>query len=604
METAMADIRPTRAEVQITTPEGVEINFNTRELAGDLLHVHTHQDMAEPCGTFVLTLSGKRMNGLTYDELLPLRSEVIIRLQDPLDVVDTKASVVMRGLTDDHFLEETFVERVPRRVVTISGRSTASLLLDGRLFYHPLLEHDPSLGTINANEYSYKVFWETRLLGNEIDPRRAIGLILNYYLGLPNTVPVQDPMQPPTAEPFRPARPKQMLMRGLGSESDALDDQDLIEAMRTRNPTLSVAQAAARLAKAKATAAAHGVMSGQQPRVAPGPIHKIAPGSTPAPPAARKAETKALALQSATAPEVKATPAGSATEGPRLGNQLINLQLPGRTVADLLVYREDEATLFEEGVTLSVGQNTAMAGVLWHYLEMCTDTLMQELFTRIEGGTCRLHFRAKPFKKAFGGKGTRFLDDEPTLTTMELPWDQLLQRQQRRQSSNVYNFFIVLPVGGSFMSGHPNYKYQIVPSIARDPDDPSSVQRYGVRLLPHNSPYLPSVQTTPNTTPKMSEEHMIESAKQWAEWASVWYGWGPELYAGLLMLPGSPRYNVGQRLTWTEPRGRREAYCEGVDHDWDARTGFYHTQVRYTRAWYLSGAVDRRTPRGNSSTAT
>lgn len=599
----MAEIRNTTLDVEIITPEGVELRFDATTAPHDLLHVHTHNDMSEPCGTFTLTFAGRRVNGLTYDELIPLRSEVTIRLQDPRDPVSRTAAVVMRGLTDDHVIQEQYHQRATQRIVTISGRSPAGLLLDAHLFYHPLLEQDPHLGTIRDEvEGRRDLFWQALgLVGYEVDPRRAIGTILTFYLGLPSAVPLVQrrltpnaPQRTPAAS-GTPATPSQVPAPGtrpantlvLPTESDAGADQKLREELRVKNPGITPTEI-------------ENVVNLTHDFQRQGAGHLMTPLK---PDAQRRQQTRVLATARATPPPGQPTP----REPLPASNQLLNLQLPGRrTVADLLVYQESETTLFTPGITVFVGQNTPEAGALWNYLGLFVDSLMQEFFSRIEGGTCRLHFRGKPFLKEFPGTGSRFVDNEPTLETIALPWGEVLQRQQRRQTSNVYNFFIILPLGALLMSGDINFKYHIVPQIARNPDDPNAVKRYGIRVMQHTSPYLSAARVMPGSESVsplglQAKDKTIELAIQWGKWASVWYGAQSEMYTGFVTLPGSPRYNLGHRLTWEEPRGTREAYCEGVDHDWDAQTGRYITQLRYTRAWYLSGAVDRRRKAGSTN---
>lgn len=608
----MADIRNTTIEVDIVTPEGVQLSLRPADvpqgMQGDLLHVHTHNDMAEPCGTFQLTFAGRAINGLTWDELIPLRSEVTIRLQDPRNPVNRTAAVVMRGLTDDHAVQETYTQRVPQRVVTISGRSGAGLLLDAHLFYHPLLQRDPSLGTLRVDERDFKLFWQTTgLVGYEIDPRRALGLLLTYYLGLPSAVPLtrqsvasETPSsQAPTSQAPAPgglgAAPQaspaqQALTMRVPAETDALASQRFVDEMLRRDPTLSRAQAEDNLRWAQQMEARGG-----------GAL--LTPLGTAA---QRRQQTQALATQQAAKPPASPTP----PKPLETSNQLLNLDLPGkRTVADLLVYREDQATLFTPGVTVFTGTDAPEAGALWNYMQLFHDTLMQELFSRIEGGTCRLHFRGKPFLKEFTGTGSRFVTDEPTLETLELPWGEVLSRQQRRQMSQIYNFFLVLPLGAMLLRDDPGFRYSLAPTVLRDADDPGAVTRYGIRVLQHSSPYLSATRIMPtsdgkklSTSPLNTKDPTVKTAMEWSKWASVWYGWGAEMYVGFVTLPGSPRYNLGQRLTWNEPRGKREAYCEGIDHDWDARTGLYTSQLRYTRAWYLDGPVDRRTRSSHNGT--
>jgi hypothetical protein len=241
-----------------------------------------------------------------------------------------------------------------------------------------------------------------------------------------------------------------------------------------------------------------------------------------------------------------------------------------------------------------LGPNTAFAGVLWNYLKVFVDTLFQEIFTRMEGGVCRLHFRAKPFLQEYGGTGTRFRDDDPTLGTRELDQGIILASHLRRQSTAVYNFFRVLPIGASTALQEPSFLYRLVPTILTDPDHPSYVRRYGLRVLDHASPYLSAKPTIPSTATNETDDSVVAAGQRWGTIASVFYGSGAEMYGGVLTVLGSPLWNVGMRLLTEDERGPREGYIEGVDHQYDYRTGRYSSQLRVTRLWYLDGAIDNR----------
>ena len=70
-------IRSTACKVEVVTPENIRLVFETPQADSDLLQVHTSNDLGEACGAFRLTLA-PRLQGRTYDQLIPLRSLVTI----------------------------------------------------------------------------------------------------------------------------------------------------------------------------------------------------------------------------------------------------------------------------------------------------------------------------------------------------------------------------------------------------------------------------------------------------------------------------------------------------------------------------------------------
>jgi hypothetical protein len=133
-----------------------------------------------------------------------------------------------------------------------------------------------------------------------------------------------------------------------------------------------------------------------------------------------------------------------------------------------------------------------------------------------------------------------------------------------------------------------------------DPNHPSYVGKYGIRILEHLTPYIPAL--GPAEVAASEGKGTLDSwgalAERWEAIVAAWYGYGPELYAGTLTVQGSPRWNCGHRLLTLEERGQREWYCEGVGHHYDYHTGQYISQLRVTRGWYLEGLVDvREAPR-------
>jgi hypothetical protein len=600
--------RSTQCTVEIVTPQGVRIYSSPTDTVRDLLQVQTDNDMSQAAGTFRLSFAPRTIDGRTYDQVIPLGSLVTIKTQDAERPVGENARVILLGRTEDHAIQEEMTRAGPRRSITISGRSMAGLLLDATMFYHPGLEQQ-GVG-LRTHEQFFNLQWPTVLTQPNLDPRDGIGLVLHYFLGLPTRQPLpgqpgrletslavqqeqtqiqakQPTLTAPKAEqnaqesvqrshPVKrvkgPAPPAPVATR---TNVEVLQQQAQIAQLRKANPTLSAREAALQVADAQEKGGVVAPVQTQPLPVvqAPAPAAQVRPKPAPAPPAPVQAPHVPLV---------------------RGGGQLINLQLPGRTVADVLDLNNDQWNVFEEGITVLKAVNTPFAHSLWNFLQIFVDPLFQEFFTRMEGGVVKIHFRSKPFLKEKIMAGTRFRSDDPTCPTIVLDPKDLLASHLRRQSAHVYNVFIVRPGQDTTQMNEAGALYSIFPVALSDSDHPSYVRRHGLRVLHHRSPYLSGLLTVPGTPQKQQWEPVIETSKRWAAIASHWYGYAPELYAGILTVRGSPRYNCGMRLLMRDARGEREGYIEGVGHSYDYRTGHYVTQLRVTRMWYLDGPIDER----------
>ena len=80
------DSSSTSCTVEIVTPARIRLVFSTDDAVSDLLHVHTHVGLGEACGAFSLAFAPVRIQGRTYDQLIPLRSLVTIRMERPVGV--------------------------------------------------------------------------------------------------------------------------------------------------------------------------------------------------------------------------------------------------------------------------------------------------------------------------------------------------------------------------------------------------------------------------------------------------------------------------------------------------------------------------------------
>src|SRR4029453_11346774 len=102
----LSQTRSTACKVEIVTPEHVRLVFDRTQTDAALLHVATHNDMGEAGGAFSLTFAPVRIQGRTYDQLIPLRSLVTISMRGDSGPEAPPETVVMVGLTEDHGMSE------------------------------------------------------------------------------------------------------------------------------------------------------------------------------------------------------------------------------------------------------------------------------------------------------------------------------------------------------------------------------------------------------------------------------------------------------------------------------------------------------------------
>ena len=146
------------------------------------------------------------------------------------------------------------------------------------------------------------------------------------------------------------------------------------------------------------------------------------------------------------------------------------------------------------------------------------------------------------------------------------------------------------------MINDPGAESLLFPVFHSDPNHPSYLAKYGIRELHDNSPYL-SLKKAGDPSPHEANKGLIKQRSEaWGRKLAAWQGVGSEMYAGVVTVLGSSRWNIGHRLLYSDARGEREGYIEGVGHSYDCRTGRFLTQLRLTRLWYLAGLVDERGP--------
>lgn len=180
------------------------------------------------------------------------------------------------------------------------------------------------------------------------------------------------------------------------------------------------------------------------------------------------------------------------TGTPGLQQPVMQLDLPGVTLPDLLWVNREQWNTFEPDVQVPIVHGTTELGSLWNYLRTFVDQAFQEFFTRIEDGVCKIHFRGKPFQHEPIESGTRFKSTaaEPTLRTLMLDPNWIMTSTMQTQTANVYNVFLAVPLGITQYYDDPHFKYHVVPYIIKEPAHPSFVGRYGLRVMEHASPYL------------------------------------------------------------------------------------------------------------------
>jgi Transglycosylase SLT domain len=177
---------------------------------------------------------------------------------------------------------------------------------------------------------------------------------------------------------------------------------------------------------------------------------------------------------------------------PHTQRPLMQLDLPDLTLPEVLVKNREHWNTFLPGVVLPMPYQASEAGSLWNYLHLFIDRAFQEFFTRVEDGVCKIHFRGRPYRHARITSGTRFksTDEEPTLQTLLLHEADIVSRATQCQTAQVYNWFLVVPLGVAELFGDPNFLYLINPQVVKEHDHPSFIGRYGLHPMVVKSPYL------------------------------------------------------------------------------------------------------------------
>lgn len=575
----------TYCRVTIQPPEGVQLDWDPSEMVMDLRHVHTHNDLAEACGTFTLTLAPRAGQRRTADAAIPLGSLVTIRFVDPkYPQMDPRDEVVMIGRTERQLVSRDYSQRQVRQQITITGRSVASAML-AQTWYHAAFEDDPASGSLRQAARILNFHWLAKLTADamRMDPRTGLAIVLKYFLGLPSHVP-QAPGQETTPAPaaqgpaaspvpvatgqgrVRLTRPQQK----VAEAQHALQMQQALAAVKAQNPAMT--QVEAEMAVFRQQMQADMATQGAKPQ---------APRTQPLAPRVPSPDHFSSPMQDATS-----------------GVQLVNWQIPGVVLADVLDINNDQWTLFEEGIRIPISSDIAITGSVWNLLHIFIDPMFQEFFTRMQSGLCAIHFRGKPFLQKEVSKGTRFVAENDTLWTVTLTPGSLLRADlERGVGQGLYNIFRVFPLAAQPLMQDVGMVHKIVPTVFTDEKHPSNVLRWGPHPLNHKSPYLNGKQTLDDTPDAQKYSETIQACINWGKILSYWYGWTPELYAGTLTVLGSPVWNVGLRLFYDGPEPS-EAYIEGVDHDYTydpaTQSGRYLSQLRVSRWWTLAGRVDRR----------
>jgi hypothetical protein len=178
---------------------------------------------------------------------------------------------------------------------------------------------------------------------------------------------------------------------------------------------------------------------------------------------------------------------GGMVQAPVIG---LDMPVPLKELLDV----NDAAWNTFEPVFVPIPQHPVTAGSVWNYLHLYIDRMFQEFFTRVEDGRCKIHFRGKPFRHDLNHvtTGSRFKTStqEPTLRTHRLVPEDLVAQSVAVQTAQVYNVFLVLPMGMSDQKIDPNFRDKVMPQIITDAAHPSFVGRYGLRVLEVETRYL------------------------------------------------------------------------------------------------------------------
>lgn len=310
---------------------------------------------------------------------------------------------------------------------------------------------------------------------------------------------------------------------------------------------------------------------------------------------------------------------------------LINLELPydrqmgrpPRRLADYLVYDEESARrdLFDPTAQLPASsQFTLSDHSLWNLIETFSDPVYQELFTQTlskvvsipgpvdaqpprDASFVEVVFRKKPFGGRLNAKGEfdmtsirdtrgsqfdREFEGDP-LNTFEITDRDVMQMVLRRSPEDLLNLYYVIPQVPDLDVS--DWQAQFPPLIDDADGSPSSITRYGLRMLRHADYYFG--QPRSSSDPPKEDPLRIETGRSRAKMLYYWYRFNPLFHRGSYNIRGNALARVGMRMVHQGrdlgpegTKGKREYYVTAVTHSMQfAQEVLFTTALSVERGW-------------------
>lgn len=294
---------------------------------------------------------------------------------------------------------------------------------------------------------------------------------------------------------------------------------------------------------------------------------------------------------------------------------------PGRTaqrtfspVSRLIRYDVRHFVDFDEDAKYPIPVSFLHTGSLWSILRRFSESTFHEMFVDTDPGGefCEFVHRPKPFKSGedeilletgdrdvglpilVGEQDSLFSTESRSetdrqgrarvQTTVALTND-IIQWSVSRGVTDMYNLFWVLP--RFELLTEQGFKAQLLPEIIDAEDNPSDLNRFGLRPMEVRVPYMPFSATEL----KIEEEResnlarLINVYQRWQQILANWYGSNPLLYSGTLRLKGRASFRVGDRLVAQRPDGIYEFYIEKVDQMFNVQSGHFVSTLKVTRGF-------------------
>lgn len=294
---------------------------------------------------------------------------------------------------------------------------------------------------------------------------------------------------------------------------------------------------------------------------------------------------------------------GYVTDYNRAGVPLLDLRLPKRTLADLIVFDKEKAKrlLFDPKARLPAAGQEIRSGIsYWELLETWCDPTYHEMWTRTvaeyedrsrqqsrSDGVIEVVFRRRPFAgrivndelvEVAPPAGTQFAPDflaDPTETVPVSP-EVVLSRTHGWDAAKTQNLYYVYP---QFPNVDQLFQSTYQPLVDVGEHSPSDIRRLGLRMRKVSDYYFGEGADT-----------ALERAAARARLLWAWHRFEGIMKSGVLQVIGSPHYEVGKRLVEVaQGRHEREAYLTGVSHSlvFGSTSPAYRTALQFDRGWPL-----------------